>query len=188
MTDARIAAAQGVANLPQPEGTMEVTNPVVQPRRMTITLLAQSAQLPATAYATFGTRNAIGFLEFDAAAQESARWVLALPSGFTYTGGVTLELAWTSGATSGSVRWGGRIARLTGVDIDSDTYDTAVEATTAASATPGTVVTTSLSSVGVDSATAGEFVMVEIYRDVTDSADTVNADDALLLGVRFVIP
>ena len=34
MTDPQIALAQGTVNLPQPDGAMEVTNPVVVPRRM----------------------------------------------------------------------------------------------------------------------------------------------------------
>lgn len=123
----------------------------------TLTLQAQSYQPPSSNYATFSTRNQIGVLEFDASTQESARWVFHLPTGRTY-GTLTVKVHWCTAATSGDGRWGVRIAKLSGVDIDSDSYDTAVEATTTTSGTAGLVNVTTLSSVGIDSAAAGDLV------------------------------
>lgn len=153
----------------------------------TITLLPQSYQPPSANYATFETRNQIGVLAFDHTTQESARWTFHLPTGRTY-GTPTVKVHWCTSATSGDGRWGGRIARLTAVDIDSDTYDTAVEATTTTSGTAGLVNVTTLSAVGIDSAVEGDLVQLELYRDVEDAADTINANDLLVLSVQIELP
>lgn len=91
-------------------------------------------------------------------------------------------LHWASDATSGNGRWGVQVARLTGVDVDSDTFATPVEATTATSGTAGLIVTTTLNAVGLDSAVMGDFVMLDVYRDTGDLADTVNSNDLQLIG------
>lgn len=153
----------------------------------TITLQAQSYQPPSSNYATFSTRNQIGVLEFDASTQESARWVFHLPTGRTY-GTLTVKVHWCTAAASGDGRWGVRIAKLSGVDIDSDSYDTAVEATTTTSGTAGLVNVTTLSAVGIDSAAAGDLVQLELYRDVGDSADTINSNDLQVLSVQVELP
>lgn len=153
----------------------------------TLTLQAQSYQPPSSNYATFSTRNQIGVLEFDASTQESARWVFHLPTGRTY-GTLTVKVHWCTAATSGDGRWGVRIAKLSGVDIDSDSYDTAVEATTTTSGTAGLVNVTTLSSVGIDSAAAGDLVQLELYRDVGDAADTINSNDLQVLSVQVELP
>jgi hypothetical protein len=149
---------------------------------------AAQGQPPSSAYATFSTRNAIGVLEFDHTTQEATRWIFHLPTEYTYSGGVNVVVQWATSATSGDGRWGARIARLTGVDIDSDTFGTAVEATTTTSGTAGLVNTTTLSAVGVDSAAAGELVMLELYRDTGDAADTINSNDLQVFGIRVNLP
>lgn len=144
---------------------------------------ASQNQPPASSYATFGTRNSIAFLAFDPTAQESANFITSVPEGYTNTA-LTVVLHTASTATSGNYRFGAQIARLTGVDIDSDSYATAVEATTATSGTAGLVTSLTLSSIGIDSATEGEFIQINIYRDVSDAADTVNSNDIELIGVE----
>jgi hypothetical protein len=48
--------------------------------------------------------------------------------------------------------------------------------------------TTTLSAVGVDSAAAGELVMLELYRDTGDAADTINSNDLQVFGIRVNLP
>ncbi len=152
------------------------------------TLLPQNSQPPSTSYATFATRNSIGVLEFDASAQESTRWVIALPKKHSYSGGVTITIEWCTTATSGAGRWGARVQKLSAVDIDSDSFATAVEGTTTTSGTAGLVNRTTLSAVGVDSAAEGDLVQIEVYRDVGDAADTINSNDLQILAVILEAP
>ncbi len=56
------------------------------------------------------------------------------------------------------------------------------------SGTAGLVNVTSLAAVGVDSAAAGDAVQLEIYRDVGDAADTINANDLQLVMVQVELP
>lgn len=152
------------------------------------TLLPQNSQPPSSSYATFATRNSIGVLEFDASAQEATRWVIALPKKHTYSSGVSIVIEWCTTATSGDGRWGARIQKLSAVDIDSDSFATAVEGTTTTSGTAGLVNRTTLSAVGVDSAAAGDLVQIEVYRDVGDAADTINSNDLQILAVVLEAP
>lgn len=146
-------------------------------------LTATQGQPPSANYATFGVRNSIATLAFDPTAQESVNFLVTIPEGYTNTV-LTVILHAASSATSGDFRFGARIARLTAVDIDSDTYSSAVEGTATTSATAGLVTTLSLPSIDTDSAVAGDFVQINIYRDVGDAADTVNSNDIEIIGVE----
>jgi hypothetical protein len=149
---------------------------------------ASQGQPPAANYATFETRNTIGVLAFDAATQEASRWTFHLPTEYTYATGVNVVIQTASTATSGNLRFGARIQRLTGVDIDADSYDTAIETTAATSGTAGLVTAVTMVNVPVDGASPGDLVQLEIYRDTTDAADTVNSNDIQVLGVRVNLP
>lgn len=146
------------------------------------TFKAQDGEPPTSSYATFSTRNSIGVMLFDPAAQEAMRYRFVLPYGYS-AANATVVLKWTTSATSGDARWGARFMALTG-DIDSDSFATAVEGTTTTSATAGTVMTTTLSAVGLDSAVAGDGIWLEVYRDVGDAADTINSNDLELHSVE----
>lgn len=144
--------------------------------------IAQDGEPPSSSYATFGTRNSIGVMLFDPTSQEALRFRWVYPQGYSATN-ATVVIKWTTSATSGDARWGGRFMALTG-DIDSDSFATAVEATTTTSGTAGTVMTTTLSAVGLDGAVAGDQVWLEVYRDVGDAADTINSNDLELHSVE----
>ncbi len=144
--------------------------------------IAQDGEPPASSYATFSTRNSLGVLLFDPATQEAMRLRWVYPEGYAATS-VTVVVKWVTSATSGDARWGVRNMALTG-DIDSDSFGSAVEATTSTSATAGTVMTTTLSGVSLDGAVAGDQVWTEVYRDVGDSADSINANDLEFLSAE----
>ena len=131
--------------------------------------------------ASYGTRNAVPCNEFDQTTQEQTRWVINLPVGYS-SSTATIILRWTTSATTGNGKWGGRFWNITGVDIDSDSFATAVTATTACSGTAGTTVSTTLSSVNVDGMTGGDTGILEIYRDVTVGSNI--AADLQLISVE----
>lgn len=133
--------------------------------------------------ASYGTRNAVPVMEFDPATEERTRWVINLPVGYT-SANATVVLRWTTSATSGNARWGAKFWNLTGVDIDSDSFGTPVEVTTACSGTAGTTVSSTLSATGLDSMVGGDVGILEVYRDTTDGADTINSNDLQLLSAE----
>lgn len=144
---------------------------------------AFQAHAPASNPATSSTRNALPVLEFDASTPQQARWLFQLPNGYS-SSTVTVILRWTTTATSGNGRWGARFWDVTGVDVDSDSFATAVEVTTACSGTAGTTVATTLSGVNLDGTAGGEIAILEVYRDVGDAADTINSNTLQLPSVE----
>lgn len=147
------------------------------------TFHAFDAFSPASGSAATITRVALPMLEFDYSAEQKARFYLHLPSGYTAST-VTVIVNWATTATSGNGRWGVSVMDVTGVDVDVAAAGTAVEATTACSGTSGTTVATTLSAVSLDSASPGDTVVVEVYRDVGDGADTINSDKGQVLSVE----
>jgi hypothetical protein len=139
-------------------------------------------QPPASSYATFSTRNSFAVLEFDPSTEESARGIAVVPSGADLSSGLTFTISWTTTATSGDGRWGVQVMRLN-TDIDSDSFDTAGEATTACNATSGIPSTTTITLTTLDGLVAGEPFAFRIYRDTGDSADTINSNDLQLMVV-----
>lgn len=143
---------------------------------------AEQGFQPSSDPATFATRNTLGVMEFAPSIQEAIRFRGVVPEAVTATT-ATVILKWTTSATSGDARWGVKFWALTG-DTDGDSFATAVEGTTTTSGTAGTIMTTTLSAVGLDSAAAGDGVVLEVYRDVGDSADTINGNDLQLHSVE----
>lgn len=143
---------------------------------------AEQGFQPSSNPATFAARNTLGVMEFDPSTQEAIRFRSVVPEAVTATT-ATVVLKWTTDATSGDGRWGVRFWSLTG-DIDSDSFATIVEGTTTTSGTAGTINTTTITAVGLDSAAAGDGIVLEVYRDVGDSADTINSNDIQLHTVE----
>lgn len=140
-------------------------------------------QPPASAFATLDTRNSIAILDFDTATEEAAIFVGVIPEGATLTSGITVRITWTAAtATSGNCRWGAQWMRCN-TDIDSDSFDTATEATTTTNATSGIPSTTSITCTAIDGVTVGDMYRLRIYRDTGDAADTM-AGDAEFLTVE----
>lgn len=154
---------------------------------------AMDNQPPDTAFATLDTRNSIAVLDFDHTTEESAVFVGMVPEGTTFASGssnaVTVRLFWTTAATTGNVRWGAQFDKLaTNEALGAGAYDTAVEATTAVGGTDGHPVFTELTFTGNDigdTLAAGDVFRLKVYRDVADTADTVNSNDAELIAVEM---
>lgn len=143
----------------------------------------ENNQPPASNYATLDTRNSVLVLDFDDTTQESAVFVGVVPEAASLGSGLIVRLHWAAtSATSGDCRWGVQIERAN-TDLDSDSFDTAVEATSTTSGTSGIITTTAITVTTIDSVAAGEPFRLKVYRDVGDAADTM-AGDAELVAVE----
>lgn len=131
---------------------------------------------PASNFATLDTRNSISVIDFDDTTQESATFVGIVPEAAVLTSGLIVRIQWmATTATTGNARWGVQIERMN-TDLDTDSFDTAAEATTATNGTSGIITVTAITTATIDSIAVGEPYRVTIYRDVTDAADTVSGD------------
>jgi hypothetical protein len=143
---------------------------------------------PSTSAATLDTRNGRVVLDFDADANETCYFSSVLPK--HYAGGnIACKLHWmATSATSGNVRWSAAFERLeaNGPDLDSNDFQTAVEATTAASGTSGKLTVTTLTLTALDGATTGDAFRLAIMRVATDGTNDTMTGDAELLAIELV--
>lgn len=125
-------------------------------------------------------------LDFDGGgAVEHAWWAFRMPA--NYASGGTLKVQWMGNATSGDVKWQARVGAVTPADAD-----TPIEHAQAAAATTTTTVNatearrlmeTSI-SLTMDSAAAGDWISLVLFRDSGDAADTMTVD-AEVTAVAF---
>lgn len=134
---------------------------------------APQAHYPASGAAYFGYRSSVPVGVFVDGSETHFRFMGVFPEGFTSTA-VTVVVRWASDATSGNGIWGAKIWNLSDSDVDTETFDTAVEHTDATSGTAGATVTSTLASVGIDSATAGDAFILDVYRAGDDASDTLS--------------
>jgi hypothetical protein len=143
---------------------------------------------PASAAATFDTRNGHVVLDFDADANETTYFSSVLPK--HYAGGnIACKLHWiATAATSGNVRWSAAFERLetNGPDLDSNGFQTAVEANGAANGTSGKITVTTLTLTALDGAVAGDAFRIAVTRVATDGTNDTMTGDAELLAVELV--
>jgi len=140
---------------------------------------------PASAFATLDTRNSIPCLDFDAAADESAIFSGFAPEAIVLTSGIIARIVWAAtSATSGNVRWRVKFERRT-TDQDSDSWDTATEATGAANGTSGICTTTEITCTTIDSIVAGDSFRVCVTRVGTDGTNDTMTGDAELVSVEL---
>lgn len=145
---------------------------------------AKDNQPPATAFATLDTRNSIAVLDFDAAVDESAIFSGVIPENANLASGLQIRLAWmATSATSGNCRWGVQIERGT-TDLNSDSFDTATEATGTANATSGIPTYTGITTTAIDGLTAGDTFRIKIYRNADDATNDTMTGDAELIAVE----
>lgn len=138
-------------------------------------------QPPASAFATFDTRNSVLVLDFDASTDESACFAGKL-RGYA-NGGITLRLHWmATSATSGAVVWAAQWERGT-TDLDADSFDTAQTATTTTNGTSGVenVTTITFTNSQIDSLADGERFRLKVTRDADNGSDTMTWDAELIL-------
>jgi hypothetical protein len=146
---------------------------------------AMDNQPPASAFATFDTRNAIAVLDFDDSTEEAAIFVGTIPEGTILTSGLKVRIHWSATtATSGNVRWGAALMRGD-TDLDADSFDTAVEAHSAANGTSGIITVTEITLTTIDSVAAGDSYRIKVYRDVSDTTNDTVTGDAELIAVEL---
>lgn len=151
----------------------------------TISVFAASHnQPPATNFATLDTRNSILVLEFDAATEESAYFVGVINEGRSLTNGITVRLRWMADtATSGNVRWGVQFEK-TGTDLDTDSFDTNAQVTSAANGTSGIESVAEITITTIDSLVAGDRYRLRVYRVAADATNDTMTGDAQLVAVE----
>ena len=186
--DFTATTVEGALDELQADAEAEAAARVALAKKWAVVFTARSNEPPASAYATLDTRNSHAVLDFDAGADESAVFRGLLPAAYA-GGGLKVSLHWTTtSATSGNVIWEASIERI-GVnllDIDGDSFATAVTATAAVDATIGEVIQTDFlfaSGSAMDSLAAGEQFRVKIVRDANNGSDTAAGDAELLLVV-----
>jgi hypothetical protein len=134
-----------------------------------------TSQPPASNFATLDTRNSIAVLDFDDSTEESAFWVGVMPEAASLGSGLIVNIFFmATSATSGDARFGAQFERMN-TDEDSDSFDTATEATVATNGTSGIVTKLAITCTTIDSIAAGEPYRLKIYRD-TSGADTITGD------------
>ena len=141
-------------------------------------------QPPASNFATLNTRNSIAVLEFDAATQESSTFVGVISEGANLASGLMVRLWWMGAtATSGNVRWAASFER-SGTNLDSDSFDTATEITSAANGTSGIETVAAITCTAIDSLAAGERFRLRIARKAADATNDTMTGDAQLVAVE----
>jgi hypothetical protein len=143
-------------------------------------------QPPSTAFATLDTRGTgIAVLDFDAATDESAVFVGVIPEGASLGSGLKVFLHWmASTATSGNCRWGVQFEK-SGTDLDSDSFDTATEAHSAANGTSGIETVTEITATAIDSLAAGNRFRLKVFRNADDATNDTMTGDAELIAVEI---
>lgn len=165
---------------------IEAMSAAANPWQVVFTALANEP--PAAAYATLDTRNSHAVLDFDAGTDESAVFRGVLPTGYG-GGGINVKLIWAAtSATAGDVIWNVSIERINAgaMDIDADSFATAVTATAAADSVSGETTETTLAfsnGAAMDSLAAGEMFRLKVLRDADNGSDTMTGDAELLAVV-----
>lgn len=146
-------------------------------------------ELPASAAAAWGTRNAQPHLAFDAsvAGGESAVFSGVMPAHYG-GGGINVILMWrATSATTGNVRWQVAVERQNdeGLDTDADSFATAIEATAAAPGTSGMLqyTTVALSNSEIDGLLVNERFRLKVTRESDDATNDTMTGDAELVHV-----
>lgn len=143
------------------------------------------AEPAASNYATPGTRNSRSTLVFaDSASNQETTFRGIIHEGAVLTSGLSVIIHWTTPGTSGNARFGAQIERGN-TDIDADSFDTATETTTACNGTSGIESVTTCTLTNIDSITAGDAFVLKVYRDCSDSADTLNSTNVEVLAVEL---
>lgn len=139
-------------------------------------------QPPSSAFATFGTRNSIAVLAFDAGTDESAVFAKIIPEAADFTTGISVRIHWiAASATSGDAVWVAAFER-SNTDLDSDSFATGVSGTSTTNGTSGiiTVTTINFSGSEIDGVTAGDTFRLKLTRDADAGGDTMTGDAQLV--------
>lgn len=150
-----------------------------------IVFTAANGVPPSSDLATIDTRNNHIVLDFDDTTSESIFFEGVLPNQYR-GGGLEVIIAWmASTAVTGDVVWQASIERHEddAVDLDSDSFAAANEATGATASASGEVQYTTITfndGADMDSLAAGESFRLKIARDPDDGSDDMVGDAELL--------
>jgi hypothetical protein len=145
---------------------------------------------PGSNYATLDLRNVHPVLDFDGSTDEEAVFTFVMPSNYG-GGGVTVKVHYTAtSATSGTARFQTSFERVTGQNIDSDSFATANSGGAATSGTSGIITTVSINHANgseMDSCVAGDVCRLKIRRDADGTSGTDDiATDIEVVAVEIV--
>ena len=140
---------------------------------------------PAASFATLDTRNAHPVLDFDGSADEEAVFTGIMPDNYA-GGGLTVKVhVCFSTATSGTANIECHLERITGLDIDADSFAAMQDVGVTANGTSGIEVVGSITftdGAQMDSIVAGDLFRLKIRRDAdgTNGTDDITTDMELL--------
>jgi hypothetical protein len=155
-----------------------------------LTLLCSDYSSIAAGTPALVPRNGATYLAFDAAAVESAEYDFALPDSYASGSNVDWELRMVAAtATANNVRVRLEFMRVQlGTDnVDTDSFDTAVEANAAANGTNGIefAATGALANGDMDAPAAGERMRVRISRVGDDATNDTMTGDAQYFSLKL---
>jgi len=147
----------------------------------------QDAELPASAYATFDTRNDIVVLDFDDTTDESADFAGFMPRHYG-GGGITVTVGWmATTATTGTISLDVSFKSVSddADDLDTKAYAAANNANPTTASATGEVdyaTITFTDGADMDSVAAGEYFRMRVTRDAdgTTSTDNLSGDMELV--------
>ena len=117
-------------------------------------------------------------MAFDASTRENCHWAFRMPD--DYASGGTLKISWMGAGASGSnVIWGAQVSATTPADADTPiehAKSSAATVTTAGNATEARRLIESSISLNMDSAAAGDFIVITFYRDAANASDNYTSD------------
>lgn len=151
----------------------------------------EEAQFLATSFPAIVKNNGTNFpvsgLAFDGAADEAAFWkFVAVNYG---SGNLTLTIYWyADSGTTGDVVWDAQISAITpntdSQDIETDGLATVQSFTDShLGTTAQRLHSCDIAISNLDSLAAGDFVHLRLNRDANNAADTMNAVDAIVVGL-----
>jgi hypothetical protein len=131
-------------------------------------------------------KNMLNSLDFDASADENAQFCIQMPKSWN-EGTLTAAMVWSHPATTNNfgVAWFIQAVAFANDDAGDTAFGTAVSSVDTGGTTNDIYISPATSAMTVaGSPGANEYVMFQIYRDVSDAGDTM-AVDARLHGVQI---
>lgn len=117
-------------------------------------------------------------MDFDGAgAVEGMHATFRMPA--DYASGGTLKIQWGANAVANAVKLQAQLGAITPADADTPlehAYAAAATVTTSVNATEARRLTESSITLTMDSAAAGDFIELVLFRDSADAADTATVD------------
>ncbi len=129
--------------------------------------------------------------DFDSATDEIIYFSFVMPSDYTASFNIILDIYWFANATSGTCVWEAAISATTEADADTPLEESCATSNTASEAVNGTeanrLIKTTLTISNLDSVAAGDTVVLRFNRDADNGSDDLSPD-ARLRAIHVKIP